>query len=111
MSEQIISMNELIEHLGVLEGRINRLEAENTQLRSAALSNTNVDGNVIAKYVARALPQTNIINRNFLKRAFTVWGHFFVANLIIGVTVGICYACLMMTLFGSVFNTLLQNNK
>lgn len=111
MTEQIINMNELIQHMSELEQRINKLETENSQLRSIVPANPNPDGNAIAKYVARVLPQTNIINPNFLKRAFTVWGHFFVANLIIGITVGICYACLMMTLFGSVFNSILQNNK
>ena len=32
----------------------------------------------------RDLPSTNIISDSFLSRAFTVWGHYFVAQLIIG---------------------------
>jgi hypothetical protein len=111
MTQQIISMDEFVDHLSVLEQRIDKLEIENTRLLSLSLANTNVNGNVISKYVERELPKTNIISHNFLKRSFSVWGHFFIANLLIGIAVGIFYACLMMNLFGSVFNTLLQNHK
>ena len=29
------------------------------------------------------LPRTNIVSSSYIKRAFAVWGHYFVANLII----------------------------
>lgn len=111
MLQQFKNMNELTGYLEALEERVKRLEEENGKLREAPSNRANVDGNVIAKYVARYIPQTNLINRNFLKRAFTVWGHFFVANLIIGITVGIAYACLMMVMFGSLFGNLIQSSR
>lgn len=109
MLQQFKNMNELTEYLGALEERVGKLEEENRRLRFEQPSEIN--GNIIAKYVARYIPRTNLINRNFLKRAFTVWGHFFVANLIIGITVGIAYACLMMIFFGSLFGNLIQISK
>lgn len=33
------------------------------------------------------LPQTKLVSPNFLSRAFAVWGHYFVAQLIIGLVV------------------------
>lgn len=38
----------------------------------------------------RRVPDTGIISNNFLKRAFVVWGHYFVANLIIGFCIAAC---------------------
>jgi len=40
----------------------------------------------IASLAAR-LPDSNIINRKFLSRAFAVWGHYFVTQLIIVVPI------------------------
>ena len=31
------------------------------------------------------IPHTNLLNENFLTRAFTVWGHNFVAGIIIAI--------------------------
>jgi hypothetical protein len=109
--QQFKSMNELVEYLGSLEERLKSLESENTNLRALQPRSESVDGNVIARYVSRSLPQTNILSAGFLKRAFAVWGHFFVANLIIGVIVGVVYACLMMVLFGSMFGNMIQLPK
>ncbi len=109
MLQQFKSMNELTEYLGALEERVGKLEEENRRLRSEPPSEIN--GNIIAKYVAHYVPRTNLVNPSFLKRAFAVWGHFFVANLIIGIIVGVVYACLMMTLFGSMFGNLILNSR
>jgi hypothetical protein len=111
MTQQFKTMNELIEYLEILEERIKTLEGEN-KILLATSNRENLDGgNAIAKYVSRILPRSNLFSPNFLKRAFTIWGHFFIANLIIGIIVGIAYACLMMVLFGSLFGNLIQNSK
>ncbi len=112
MPPQFKSMNDLVSYLGNLEERLRNLETENENLRVLASRQENqksVDGNAIEKVVLEYFPSTNLIDPNFLKRAFTVWGHFFVANLIVGIIVGIAYACLMMVLFGSVFGNLIQS--
>ena len=103
--QQFKSMNELVEYLGTVEQRLQALEVENRWLRATVPSQTNnVDGNLISKYVSRALPQTNLFSPSFLKRAFAVWGHFFVSNLIIGIIIGIIYVCLVMVLLGSIIH-------
>lgn len=97
--------------MGTLEKRIACLEEENHKLQTAVPNQQAIDGNMIARYVYHALPQTNLLSPSFLKRSFAVWGHFFVSNLIIGIVVGIAYACLMMVLFGTVFSGLIQNSR
>jgi hypothetical protein len=110
MALQFKNMNELAEYLGVLEARIKTLENENKQL-AVSSPQASVDGNLISRYVARALPQTNLVSPGFLKRSFAVWGHFFVANLIISIIMGTAYACLMMLMFGSLLGSISQSQR
>jgi hypothetical protein len=55
----------------------------------------------IADLEAR-LPNTNLISPNYLTRAFAVWGHYFVSNLILGVIFG-CIGLAIGTLLALVF--------
>lgn len=89
---QFKNMNDLIEYLSTLEDRIRVLEAENHALKIAQSKNI-IDGNLVSKMIYRYLPKSNIFSPSFLKRAFAVWGHFFVVNLIIGTVAGILYLC------------------
>jgi len=109
MEQTFKTMDEMVAYLGALEERIKTLEAENVNFHAIQPRSATVDGNVIARYVARSLPQTNLLSAGFLKRAFAVWGHFFVANLIIGIVVGTAYMCLMMVPFGSMFGNLIYH--
>jgi len=67
--------------------------------------NESLDENTSARYVSRSLPQTDLLSPRFFKRAFTVWGHMFVANLIIGSIFFIVYICLFMGLMGLSFGS------
>jgi hypothetical protein len=112
MPPQFKSMNDLVTYLGNLEERLRNLETENENLRVLASrqeSQKSLDENAIEKVVLEYFPSTNLIDPHFLKRAFTVWGHFFVANLIVGIIVGIAYAALMIVLFGSLFGNLIHS--
>lgn len=100
------SMNELVEYLGQLEERVKTLEVENGRLRAVTPVQESVDGKAIARFVSASLPQTNLLSPGFLKRAFAVWGHFFVANLLISIVVMAVYLCFVMVLFGSVLGGL-----
>lgn len=100
MAQQFKNMNELVEYLGTLEERITTLEAENNNLQ-AIQPRSQIDGNVITKYVSHFIPQTNLFSTGFLTRAFAVWGHFFVANLIVGTIGGAIYFCLVVLVLGS----------
>ena len=107
MLQQFKNMNDLVNYLGKLEERVNALEAENSKLRAiipakAAL----LDTNTVAQVVSNILPQTDILNRSFWRRAFAVYGHFFVANLIVGAIFFVIYLCLAAVLFGSALGNL-----
>jgi hypothetical protein len=45
------------------------------------------------------LPQYGILSKNFLTRAFSVWGLYFVANLLISIVI-ICIAVLLGLVLG-----------
>lgn len=102
---QFKNMDELTEYLSTLEQRIQTLEAENQNLRMIQ-SNNYIDGSLVSKLIKRHLPQTNILSPGFLKRSFAVWGHFFVANLIIGSIVGVFYLCSMWLFLSSMLGNI-----
>jgi hypothetical protein len=106
MPQQFKDLNELTEYLGKLEERVVVLETENANLRAIQPKSEPVDGNVIAAYISHSLPQTGLLSPSFMKRAFTVWGHMFVANLIIGAIFFILYLCLIVGLMGLSFGSL-----
>ncbi|MBF4509874.1 MAG: hypothetical protein ISP10_05315 [Aeromicrobium sp.] len=55
----------------------------------------------IAALEAR-LPQTKLVNPSFLSRAFAVWGHHFVAQLLISLVVGFIAFILSLLFAGGV---------
>jgi hypothetical protein len=96
-------MDELVAYLSVLEERVNALEQENHQLRMI-MPQEILTENTISKTVSKTLPKSNVISRSFLARAFAIWGHFMVANLMIGFIFLIIYFCLVLFLFRSHVN-------
>jgi hypothetical protein len=42
------------------------------------------------------LPETGLLSHRFMKRAFTVWGHNFVIQLIISLVVGILMGSILL---------------
>lgn len=47
------------------------------------------------------IPKTKLIDKNFIKRSMAVWGHFFIANLIISTILGIIYVSILITILGA----------
>ncbi|MBL8091587.1 MAG: hypothetical protein KF758_01515 [Anaerolineales bacterium] len=90
MNKKFNNADELNQYLDMLEKRVESLEKENRQL--------------IKRTQPIKLPQTNIINPNFIKRAFTVWGHFFIANAIISIFFAIIYFCLTIFTISSLLS-------
>jgi hypothetical protein len=86
MSPQFNNMNELTGYLEAMENRVKTLEGQNASL-SHALTELGGDDK-------EALPKTNLLSRKFLARAFTVWGHYFVAQLLISLAV----ACIFLVI-------------
>ena len=55
----------------------------------------------IAALEAR-LPRTKVVAPGFLTRAFAIWGHMFVANLLISIVVSIVMGILSIIIGGSI---------
>lgn len=69
-----------------LVARVQQLEAQ-----AMARQNTN-------------LPNIKLVSPNFLSRAFAVWGHFFVANLLISIAVSCLFVLLGLLMGNSILN-------
>ncbi len=83
---QFNTQAELIEYLGAMERRVAVLEQENEHQQQA------IDGLYHERPESAPpadLPDTDLLSKNYLSRAFAVWGHDFVAWLIIAIGVGI----------------------
>ena len=84
------NMNELTAYLTDLETRLITLESQNKTLRDA-LTQVKHKAEAQTFKTERGLPDTGLVSDSFFTRAFTVWGHYFVAQLIIGIPIFICY--------------------
>jgi hypothetical protein len=95
---QFKNMNELNAYLEALENRVIRLEQEEKQLKGSinAVSSAAYQANNQIQRV----PQTGMQSPSFLKRAFSVWGHYFVAQLIIGLVAGCLYFVIVVGIIG-----------
>ncbi len=100
MEQQFKNMNELVAYLIALEERVNTLEQENHQLR-LIMPQVDLTENMISRTVSKILPKSRVISQGFLSRAFAIWGHFMVANLMIGFVFSIIYFCVMLLVFRS----------
>jgi hypothetical protein len=92
MSPQFNSMNELTSYLEAMENRVKTLEGQNEFLSHAL---TELGGEE-----KKALPKTSLLSRKFLARAFTVWGHYFVANFFIFLAVSLIVLAIVVVLTG-----------
>jgi hypothetical protein len=54
------------------------------------------------------MPELGILSSNFLTRAFSVWGLYFVANLLIGIVFGCIFVAIGLAL-GASFTDILQH--
>lgn len=71
-----------------LEGQVQQLKNQLSQLSSEVYAN---------RAGSSALQSTN-----FLNRAFAIWGHYFVAQLIISIGLVIIYLCIFAAIGGSI---------
>lgn len=90
---QFQSMNDLTVYLEAQQQRITALESE---LQALKASPQPPDDSRTRAIVQAALPQTNLLSPSFMTRAFTVWGHYFVSQLIIGLGIGVVYLIIFL---------------
>lgn len=90
MSAQFNNMNELTSYLEAMENRVKALESQNESLKRYI---TEMGGDAV-----KMLPKTGLLSSSFIQRAFTVWGHYFVAQLIISIPI----VCIYLILFATI---------
>ena len=81
-------------HVSQLEGQVAQLQNQVAQLRN--------DYAVVASRTST----TALQSPNFLSRAFAVWGHYFVAQLLISLGIAIIFFCITAALGMSIMETL-----
>ena len=89
--------DELSEYLVKQEKRIDELESNNQKLTDYIRSNY-ARKDELKTLVLDIVPFSNLFSKNYLTRAFAVWGHYFVAQLIIGLCVGAVYLVIIFVL-------------
>jgi hypothetical protein len=90
-------MNELTSYLDVMENRVKALEGQGDSLKQS-ITESAVDA-------TNVLPKTGLLSRRFFKRAFTVWGHYFVAQLIISLVL-LCIGLIIVLLIPGMITNL-----
>jgi hypothetical protein len=85
-------MNELTSYLDAVENRVKTLESQNESLTYTI---TELRGE--AKQV---LPKTGLLSKRFFARAFTVWGHYFVAQFLIALVAFVIILAIVLILTG-----------
>lgn len=95
---QFKNMDELNSYLDALENRLARLEQEEQQIKGSINDVSNAFYHSEREIALTS--QRGLQSPNFLKRAFTVWGHYFVAQLIIGLVIGCGYFAIVVVVMG-----------
>jgi hypothetical protein len=92
----------MIDYLALLENRITELEERNQKQLTAI---EDLQQRPQPRPLEAHLPKTNLVSPNFLKRAFAVWGHYFVASLILALISGAIYLVVFVVILaaGGVF--------
>ena len=96
-SQNFQSLQQLTAYLEGQNQRISALEEENKKLMTFIASRL-VHKEDILETVEEVLPKTGVISPRFMKRAFSIWGHYFVAQLIIGAGIGLAYLVFTLVL-------------
>lgn len=92
---QFQSMTDLTAYLEAQQQRITALEGE-LQTLKAGIRPVEAQQQETLALVRAALPQTGLFSRSYFTRAFTVWGHYFVAQLLIALGVGVIYLAILL---------------
>jgi hypothetical protein len=104
VTPKICNLNELVSYLTGLETCLAALESENKKLKNAIARIGQQTSVPTFKTPEDRLPNTRLISDSFLVRSFTVWGHYFVAQLIIGVPIFLCYLIFILSTLNSFVN-------
>jgi hypothetical protein len=99
-ANQFKNMNELIQYLNDLEQRINIVEEQNLALRTS-MEELNGKNRELVEFLKDSWPKTSLFHRSFWVRAWTIFGHNLVIQLIIGVFFFILYLVFLAPMIAS----------
>lgn len=99
---QFRTQAELVNYLEMLEQRVVSLELENQASKdSLNLPSSAAIPIQVQQWLQKLLPQTSLLSPSFIRRAFTVWGHYFVAQLIISAGALVIYLLVMVIILAT----------
>jgi len=99
---QFRSQTELVQFLETLEQRIEALEMENQSYKDTLNTSSGAPVPIqVQQWLQKFLPQTSLLSHSFIARAFTVWGHYFAAQLIILAGVLVVYLLVMVIILAT----------
>lgn len=96
-SFRFADMEELSAYLTNQEKRIHDLEAANAVL-IAEVKKRFVSKEEFSRTIDSYIPRNGLVSNSFMKRAFSVWGHHFVAQLLINIAVGVLYVIIVVVI-------------
>jgi hypothetical protein len=96
---------DLTDYLTRQEQRIQNLEQANVELigeiKKRFIHKDELP-EIISNTIPNTIPNTGLLSRSFIKRAFSVWGHFFVAQLIIAAFFGVIYFVIFILILSKI---------
>lgn len=92
---------DLTDYLTRQEQRIQNLEQANAELITE-IKKRFIHKDELPVIISESIPNNGLFSRNFLKRAFSVWGHYFVAQLIIAVIFLAIYFVIFIFILGKI---------
>ena len=98
---KIQSLNDLNALLDTQEKRIVTLETEIIEMKRS-INDVAGENKANTIFIEEDLPVTELLSKNFFRRAFTVWGHYFVAQLIISMVLGLAYLIIVVGILNAV---------
>jgi len=93
------NLNDLTAYLGQLENRVALAESDNKTQREI-VEHMAGENKALADFIRETIPKSTLFSRNFMLRAFTVWWHYFVAQLIIALGVFALVMVVSLLAFG-----------
>lgn len=95
------NLNELTDYLASLEDRLAAIESENRNLKDELAMVGHSSPPKTFKTERDRLPNTNLLSDSFISRAFAIWGHYAVAQIIISIPMFLCYIIFIFVVLGS----------
>ena len=102
------NVKDLVTVLGQMHKKITALEAENAALKEE-LGKTATKRDVvqmISKVETLNLPKHGLFSDSFIVRSVSIYGHWFVANLVVSIVFGFLWFLLFFAFWGELFANL-----